>query len=527
MQQRNNIFLYLFFGLLLTACKKDLPSWQGDYVFPIAHGSLKIQNLVKDHHILENPDQSLVFTLSDTLFQLRLDTMLKTTDTSLVDSFTWTFSSFTLFPNQEVFAGEEESRYKLKDVELKHVKIRSGKIYFKIYNTIQEKLLVNYKLPKVTKEGNDIEILRLVDAGSPGNNGFLEDSIDLAGYDIDFTGKLGNKNNILYSTYSIRVDPAGHNVVINPGDHVKIITSLKNMIPQYGSGFLGSNDNRYAATSYFDVFKNISGLIDMDEVDIQLNVQNGLGVDARLTFQEIETENTATNSQKTLLSPWIGQAINISRAWDDVPGYGPVHYTNYPLNFDKSNSNIDELIEILPDSLNYDIRFELNPLGNISNGTDFIYLDETVNIIMNTQIPLKFAASGFTLTDTFDLNWKENQQEFVNNTHSATIHVFASNYFPVEAVLSLYFIDEMNENLGALGTAQVLKAARWINPNTQAVESRLDFILNEDGIQKLLKSKSLLVSSSFSTDNFPNKVQLYSTQMLDVQITLDLSQQVP
>jgi hypothetical protein len=523
----NNSILILVLSLLWLGCKKDFPSWQGEYLLPIAHGKLKIQDFISDENIQEESDHSLTFILSDTLFQLRLDTLLKTSDTSLVDSFRWTFSALTIAPGQTVFSGQKESVYKVKDIELKRLKIKSGKIFFQIYNTVDEKLLIHYELPKVSKDGQSVEIDRLIDAGSSGAIGYLEDSIDLADYNIDLTGVLGNKVNILLSSYTIKTNPDGAPTVINTGDQVKIVTSIRDLIPYYGSGYLGSNAAVYASSEYLDVFNNISGLIDLEEVDIEMQVQNGLGVDARLTFYELSTENTKTAAQKTLTAPWIGNPVNINRAYDEVPAEGPVHYSTYSLDFNKTNSNIDELLEILPDSLRYDLKFELNPLGNISNGTDFIYLDETVNILMNTRIPLHLRTSGFTLGDTILVDIGDNERTFLENTNEATLHLFATNYFPVQADLSIYFIDQNQQRIGVLSENKILQAANTVGITTTGVQSRLDFVLTPESIAWLRAAKSLYIKASFNTANAPQKVQLYSDQMLDVQFTLDLSQDVP
>lgn len=522
MKYKYYIAFLLVFVCILSACKKGLPTWDADYVFPIAHGSIKIQDLVKDN-IEEASDKTLIFSLSDTLFQLRLDTLLKTADTSLVDSFAWTFGAFNLFPDQQIFGGTKESVYKVKDIELKKIIIESGKIYFEMYNTIDEKLLVHYELPKATKNGQIISIDRLVEAANGNTPGYLKDSIDLSGYTIDFTGQNGTKTNVLLSSYSIKVDPNGAQVTIQMGDYAKIVTSIQDLVPFYGSGFLGSNAQSYASAQYLDVFKNLSGMIDLEEVAIDLVVENGLGVDARLTFNQLQSKNTKTATQKFLTGSLLNNPININRAQDEVPGQGPVHYSSYLLSLNKNNSNIDELLEILPDSLRYNIEFALNPLGNISNGTDFLYLNETVNILLDAKIPLHFNASGFTLTDTINLELTDNNRETLDNTQSATIHFFASNAFPVEANLSLYFMGENNERIGVLSEQAVLSAAN----GTQATDSRIDFVLDASKIDHLRQATAIYLVAAFNTANYPQKIVLRSDQILDVQFTLDVSQRIP
>lgn len=512
---------------LLSSCKKDPFLWQADYVFPIAHGKIHLQDIIQDKYLEESADHSLTFIFSDTLFELSLDTLLNTPDTSLIDSFQWTFGGFTLLPNQTLFSGEKESKYQVKNIELKKLKVRSGKVYFAILNTVDEKLLVEYALPTVKKDGQSILITKLVEPGIGNNISQTLDSIDLSGYDIDLTGEMGNKVNVLFSTYSIKTNPNGSPVLINNGDKVKIITTLHDLIPAYGSGYLGSEISTYNAREYFDDFKNISGFLDLESVSLDLKIQNALGVDARFTLNQLASKNTKTNTMSVLSSPWIGQAVNINRANDQIPGFGPVNYSEYQMSFHPSSSNLDELIEIFPDSLMYDLQFELNPLGNVSASSDFVYLDQKTRLLTQIKVPLQFSAQDILISDTLRLNISESARKTLLKTKQATLYAFIQNLFPAGAQVSLHFIDQKGDSLAFIAEHQEIKAADNMGGTPQEILSMLTIPLDQTGIENLLKAEAVMIKGLFYTSGLPSKTIIYSSQFLDVQLSLDVSQYIP
>ena len=65
---------------------------------------------------------------------------------------------------------------------------------------------------------------------------------------------------------------------------------------------------------------------------------------------------------------------------------------------DNGNSNIDAFIENLPDGITYDLDVTANPLGDVSNGNDFLYDDSRLTADLDVDIPLNIIATDLTLT---------------------------------------------------------------------------------------------------------------------------------
>ena len=63
----------------------------------------------------------------------------------------------------------------------------------------------------------------------------------------------------------------------------------------------------------------------------------------------------------------------------------------------------DEMLEILPDRINTQATFYINPNGQASTD-DFLYPEYPIKASMNMEIPLRFIAKNLTLIDTTEIS---------------------------------------------------------------------------------------------------------------------------
>ncbi len=500
--------------LTSTSCKR--PVWDSDLLFPLAYGNLTIKNIVKDTNLLSSDNAGNVsLYFSDTLFSLNIDTLLQPIDTNLTDSFQWSFGTILIPPDQFIYNQNKSSIFNFKSAQLRTLKIKQGKVYFEVFNRFFGEILVQYSLPKATKNGNSIQLTKLVSPATISGPGYLKDSIDLSDYLFDLTGENGNQTNVIFSTYSIKSSPDGGTITANTGDYAKIVTTLSNIVPQYANGYFGTSIEKIESSTDIHVFKELQGMLDLDEVLLDINIQNGLGIDCRINFQEISTSNSTNSSHKTLVAPFINQNINISRALEITPIIGPVQYTSHVLSLNKSNSNLDELIEMLPNYLHYDFTFEINPYQNIGAKTDFIFTNHIPYILMNTKVPLKFNLKQFLLKDTIALKTSKELSNALAKTKSGTLHVLYKNSFPLNATIHIV---STNKNFHIMDTL-----ARNVTVVSSNNEEFIDIPLTGAQIQNLRSAHHVIVSVSLNSSQYPYKVYIKENQDLDLSISLDVN----
>ena len=116
------------------------------------------------------------------------------------------------------------------------------------------------------------------------------------------------------------------------------------------------------------------------------------------------------------------------------PQENPVKHITKTISFDESNSNLNELFELNPSALIYDIDLETNPLGNVSLGNDFVYYGHDLSATMLIDVPLRIGVEGLSLDDTFNLNvdLEDNDQ-----LRDGTLDLYVENGFPFQADFNL------------------------------------------------------------------------------------------
>ena len=166
---------------------------------------------------------------------------------------------------------------------------------------------------------------------------------------------------------------------------------------------------------------------------MKFEVTNYIGVDIQAYINSLTSVNNRTGQTVPLNnSNLIQHNLNINRATENsLASYNVIPYV-YSVSLNKNNSNIKQIMESLPDSLRYDLSFQLNPLGNISGSSDFIYSDKLIDTRIQVKMPLSFAANQLTLSDTIDFNIEDATDLDPIGPSVITLH--AMNGFPLSLI---------------------------------------------------------------------------------------------
>ena len=115
-------------------------------------------------------------------------------------------------------------------------------------------------------------------------------------------------------------------------------------------------------------------------------------------------------------------------------------------------------------------------------------------------MPLKFAADGLTLQDTFELNIEQN----INRTHvsSGAILLEATNAFPFATDIVLYFLKDGQLQHTVVADAQISAAnLGQVDPidGLQKKKSNLKIPLPEAILNQINELNQVVVQASFAT----------------------------
>ena len=522
--------LLLIVSLLIFSCKKILetPHWDVELLAPVVNTTLTINDLLTDSLIQSNPDSSLTIVYQSDIFNIDVDSIFKIPDTTLVEEYTIPLNS-TVAPGGSFYSNDEEKELNVSNgVELKFAQIESGYINLELFSEIKEKVIVNLKILSATKNGDTLSIVQTVDAATMSQPGYLSLQYDLSDYDLDLTGLDHSQVNTLVTKAIATVDTnALTSVQVNAGDKIKFNYNFVDVVPFYVRGYFGSQQYHYGPdTSAYSVFdKIIDGTIDLEDVNVSLDFENGIGIDAQLTIHQMTTYNTNSNNSVSLNHNIVGSPININRAQEtfSVP---EVNYTFYQNNLNTSNSNIDQLIELIPNQLIYEADLHLNPLGNISGSNDFVFKKHPLKTNLNVEMPLSLVANNLTLVDTIDFSV---EKEKVKNLIEGNLFVYAENGFPFDAQINLQLLNENQQSFKTIHIVNNTIVAAPVNSSLKVItpsSSVLTIPLSAADITDLTLATNMLITLAFTTTAQPQFIKIYSDYKIDLKIVADFVYEV-
>jgi hypothetical protein len=501
---------------MMASCQKKA-SWDTKVLAPIIQSRLDVGDIFGDTNVAVNPDQSWSVVVQQKIDMLQTDNVVNLDDTVSKDIFTLPFT-FTIPPGQKVIEKQNVTPLNFNGMELKLARASVAKMKFYVTNSIKQKLLVKYTLHSATLNGVVYEVEEDVPAATDTSKAYVVKTIDLDKYDIDLTGPNSDNYNEIYATTTVWVHPDGDTAIVTPTDSLIIISTFDEFKPEYAKGYIGSDNFHEMGASALNVFDDFkSGSFDLQSVKAVLYVNNFVGADISMTVNDLATKNNSTNTSISLNHSIIGSAINVSRAAESNNPQYPV-YPNI-LTYDLSNSNVDNMIEVMPDSLVYDVTAELNPLGNVGAGTDFIYFDKGLQANLNLEIPLNFSSDNLLIEDYSNFNFNS------ENVNSGFINIYLENEFPFSVNIQFYLLDEQDNIFDSLLVSNVLVAPGLIDANgivSASTSTNLQIKLDDYRISTLKRSHKMLIKAIINSDN-NQAYKLYENYGMDIKMVGDLS----
>ncbi|MBI1286549.1 MAG: hypothetical protein GC178_03130 [Flavobacteriales bacterium] len=520
---RSILLFVLVSAGLLSGCKQDIGAskWDVDVLTPIVKTKLTMADLLADSLLTADAEGALRLKVEMPLIDLSLDSLLKIPDTTISKPISSPANLNNIPPGTNLLPLTDETKYDLGDLALKRVILRSGKLQLRVKSVLETAVDFTYQIPAAKLYGVPFEASRTVPAGSISDTAISEFEFNLTGYDIDLRGIAGTGFNTFTTVYVIKTSESGDTVSIPANQNFLILEySFVGIVPNYGSGYFGqqssSSDDQ---NTQIDVLKRITeGQMFLDSVTIGLTMTNGVGADASFLLSSLRSENTRQNTTIELNHEIVGNTILLTRALDPDGNAESVIASQRHYVLDNSNSNIKPFIENLPDQLGFTFNFELNPLGNVSEGNDFFYYDRPFQALMDIDIPLRTTLTDLTLVDTLDWNLAENTVVDVVNSGSFTL--VANNGFPLEGLIELILLDENGAELDTLMAPSTITAPNVDSQNKVIVplESRIEIPVSNETAEILPQTRQVRIQVRFNTAGQPDLVQFYDTYGIDVKL---------
>ena len=192
--------------------------------------------------------------------------------------------------------------------------------------------------------------------------------------------------------------------------------------------------------------------------------------------------------------------------------------------YDKSNSNIVELISFVPDSkLNLDATLAVNPNAVNDN---FLHDESEFWIDIYAEAPLHFNLNNVEILDTLTIDSPIDTSD-LDQILEAKLHLDYRSELPLEVQLRTQMIDTLSKNVFFELDPLLLYPApiSILGEVTEPVTGRMSISLTQDEITKLADVNGIPFELTISTSDSENKdakISANSTIELEIQVEVKI-----
>lgn len=353
--------------------------------------------------------------------------------------------------------------------EITRVKLKQGVLKINMLSKLSAPMEFSNEIVGST---NGTDTIKFSDS-FPIGNGFKSQNISLAGYIFDLTQNPAQPFNHITLNFAPKHIVSTINNVFNASDSIVILVSAEDLEYEYVFGRFGQQEFTLDSNlvSWDDeIFSNVSGNVQIKDSKINLHTQTNIGVElgGDIFGHVIDVDENTLDVD--FMTPFTIEGPQITQFGNSV-------IEEYV--YDQSNSNSDEIISFLPNSMLASGTFKTN-LSN-PNRECFVTDDGYAVVDVEFETPLHFKADTLYYSDTLYYDNEDlkdiadiDTSKFVN---SVFLHLYMENQIPLNVNAQILVVDSLTPTKDSLLTVinypKVIEAAEvdasgiTVNSNVQ------------------------------------------------------------
>lgn len=426
-----------------------------------------------------------------------------------------------IFPSQNLLEEKQEVKYNFGPTELRFLVVKTGYLVMEVFSNVKEKLTMNYSIPHSSRNNNfndNVKQTVVVPPAPDGGFSKVVKKFPLDHYELQLMGQFPNdrpfKQNTIYSEFTVSMDYTGIERTLSLSDSVYVRFGLVEIKPELAIGDFGKRKFTYDDREPIKAFENIKGDISLEDLKLTLWFKNAFGIEADVTVENLSGYNSRTNKGVKLLAPALDNTFILRRATN--PPFTP---SIYAMKFDKSNSNIKQFFENMPDKIDSKFNMVVRERGS-NDYTDFIFDYSTLTANLELEMPVQFGTNGLELSQVkdFDLSGFKNYDRI----KSGVLKLDILNGYPLEATCNIEFLDVSGTVITTLyenGKEQTIMPANLdgFGKATAAVPSQLFVDIPQSKMQQIKSAKQIRIKTKFNTPG-GNRYKIYSNYKFGVKL---------
>ena len=422
-----------------------------------------------------------------------------------------------IFPEQQLTETLKEHSFDMGGAQIKEIGIKSGTVTIYVLSTLPNGKMI-YNIPSLKKNGLSFTSGEML-IPEANNTELTAFEFNFQGYVLDLTGQNGRLGgdtiNTIYTEAYTFIDSTGELETINYTDSFYSYVEF-DVTAEYAKGYLGQDTIEFGPeTKELTLFNKINAdIFDLEKADLKIKFENFIGADAEIEINDFSTSNTNTTISAGMDqngNTIIGHNYTIDRA--SLSGNGlPINQSMTEIIIDA-----DEMLEILPDKINTQATFYINPNGQATSD-DFLYPDYPIKASMNMEIPLSFIAKNLTLIDTTEISIS-NQEDLEIDQLFITI----KNGLPLDANLKLVLLDNQNLVIDTLLPGTTILAASTDANNLVSQISTTTIQMHYTNFNNV---KKLISVASFNSTPINEFISIYNNYTIDITLSAKIKKTI-
>ncbi len=424
------------------------------------------------------------------------------------------FSAEAIFPEQVLLDHKEVVFLEdMDDIELTSATISTGNLHVEIKSTIEQETYMRYTIPKATLFGSPFIKELTIPAAPPGGVTTMNEIFPFDQYMFDFTGENNDTVNAFYNEVLAWIEHTGEIVYLTLEDSIDLVVEVKDLIPEYVEGYLGSDTLDVPVDTISFSIDNTTLLdkLEINDARLMLSIQNEMGIPGKIAINELSTINTQNNTTASL------ETVNLQ----NIPVL-PAAASHFEIN--EKNSNPMDLINLIPDKLLYDFSIIINPDGNDGSYQDFISSTHRIHPEMNIIIPISVKAEDILLSDTSIFREKDDDP-IDTKVREGKINLVAKNYFPFLADIEVIFRN-LDQNpmvhLQASGEIQAGEIDPVLQKVTEPSVSTISFSISRQDMWSIRHAHDAIINIRFNSMPKNEYLHIFSDYKMLINISSDV-----
>lgn len=350
----------------------------------------------------------------------------------------------------------------------------------------------------------------------------------LSGYTIKTFQPDTSDHYYFRMNYQIQIEGTGND--LTQGNEVSIQNQLETINMQSAYGYVGkdtllSEEGELPVNIFED---SQDGTIEFAAPEFKFIIQNSFGLPVLVELNNTTAYTEGTNDSTNIVFTDSANIFEID--FPELSEMGETKETVVSINND--NCNLSEALGTNPSHISFKAKGVSNPDGS-SGPYNFVTENSEFRVNTELYLPLWLKASGFSLTDTVDLDMSDVLGDSTDIFKEVITKFKVNNGLPADVDFQVYFLDENFQPVDTLFETEdrPVIASATTDANGEVIsttEKVSEMSFNEYEISDLEQVRNAIFEASLSTSDFDQdkKVKFYSHYNVEFRMAVEMKTEI-